>query len=68
MTEEERSQLRLALSIFSGRTEPYSLHESDFSLLGYDIYKLREYGDPSADAIRGQCEDIVFGLIVKALE
>lgn len=35
------------------------------NLLGYDIYKFGYYGSPTADEIRGQCEDIVFGLIAE---
>lgn len=65
MTEEQNNQLRLALSIFSGRVEPSSMDDRDMNLLGYDIYKFDYYGSPSADEIRGMCEDIVYGLIVR---
>jgi hypothetical protein len=68
MTEEEKNQLRLALAIFSGRTEPSELHDSELSLLGYDIYKFQYYGTPKPHEIRGMCEDIVFEMIVRVIE
>lgn len=67
MTKDEKIRLRLALSIISGRQPAENISEEDYSTLGYDLYHLRELGNPSADEVKCQCENILFDIITELI-
>ena len=58
-------QLKLALSIISGRTSPNSdkLSNEELRILGYNPYSFSYYGSPSKEDILLKCEDIVYSRI-----
>lgn len=61
------AQLRLALSIISGRKQRTGMDDSDWNLLGYDVYKFGYYGTPNNDDIKERAEDIIFDALSSVL-
>jgi len=58
VTDNEKRRLRVALAVMSGRKTHFEIE--DMVTLGYDRR-------PPDDALRKDCEDVVFDLIERAL-
>jgi hypothetical protein len=65
MTADEK-QLRLALSIVSGRKA--ELGVDDYAALGYDVFSFGDYGKPSPDEVKRRAEDIFLDAIFRPQE
>lgn len=69
MEDFNKSQLRLLVSILSGRKKDLTnLDRFEYELLGFNYYNSVERGLPDEGAVRVACEQLLFDLLVGLLE
>ncbi len=60
----DEKQLRLALSIVSGRKAELGL--DDYEALGYNTYSFGDHGNPSSDEVKQRAEEVFLDAIVRS--